>query len=34
MDAIFVGVICALWAALVLMVRGLAALQKPEGPRP
>jgi hypothetical protein len=34
MDAVFVVASLALWLALVLMVRGLAKLEKPQGERP
>jgi hypothetical protein len=34
MDAVFVVMAMGLWLALVLMVRGLAKLEKPAGERP
>ena len=34
MDAVFVVIGLGLWLALVLMVRGLARLEKPAGERP
>ena len=34
MDAVFVVLAGGLWFALVLMVRGLAKLEKPTGERP
>jgi hypothetical protein len=34
MDAVFVVAGFGLWLAMVLMVQGLAKLEKPEGERP
>jgi hypothetical protein len=34
MDAIYVAMALGLWLALVLMVWGLAKLEKPQGERP
>jgi hypothetical protein len=34
MDAVFFLITVGLWLALVLMVRGLAKLEKPQGERP
>ena len=34
MDAVFIALGLALWLALVLMVWGLAKLEKPQGERP
>jgi hypothetical protein len=33
MDAVFIGLTLCLWVATVLMVKGLARLDKPEVPR-
>lgn len=34
MDAVFIAMALGLWLALVLMVWGLAKLEKPQGERP
>ncbi len=34
MDAVFIAMTAALWLAMVLMVKGLAKLEKPAGERP
>jgi hypothetical protein len=34
MDAVFVAFVAGLWLAVVLMVKGLAKLEKPVGERP
>jgi hypothetical protein len=34
MDAVYVAMALGLWLALVLMVWGLAKLEKPQGERP